>query len=278
MESGGIDWPDIPGLAQLLTEESLTGTDGDTPREDEIEENAGAGTQENMPNVAVDRDQLEEEEKQREENSTITAGIGDSFVTAENLTMVDRFMQDRTGNSISTLVLVGMIFSVVFTGGIVTLSNHVPNQWPNWVVSILLVIGIAVSIYLAFVEITQSEAICGPVGDCNTVQQSPYALLFGLIPIGLLGVFGYLVICLVWLVSIFSKKRWRNISLIILWGLLLCGTLFSIYLTFLEPFVIGATCTWCLTSAVIMTLLLWISTANIQQIGGLKYFKFIRQG
>jgi len=33
------------------------------------------------------------------------------------------------------------------------------------------------------------------------------------------------------------------------------GTLFSIYLTFLEPFVIGATCLWCLSSAVIMTTL-----------------------
>jgi uncharacterized membrane protein len=33
------------------------------------------------------------------------------------------------------------------------------------------------------------------------------------------------------------------------------GTLFSIYLTFLEPFVIGATCMWCLSSATIMTLL-----------------------
>jgi uncharacterized membrane protein len=37
------------------------------------------------------------------------------------------------------------------------------------------------------------------------------------------------------------------------------GTLFSIYLTFLEPFVIGATCAWCLTSAIIMTALLWLS-------------------
>jgi uncharacterized membrane protein len=33
------------------------------------------------------------------------------------------------------------------------------------------------------------------------------------------------------------------------------GTLFSIYLTFLEPFAIGATCLWCLSSAVIMTTL-----------------------
>jgi uncharacterized membrane protein len=39
----------------------------------------------------------------------------------------------------------------------------------------------------------------------------------------------------------------------------LFGTLFSIYLTFLEPFVIGATCAWCLASAVIMTALLWLA-------------------
>jgi uncharacterized membrane protein len=37
------------------------------------------------------------------------------------------------------------------------------------------------------------------------------------------------------------------------------GMLFSIYLTFLEPFVIGATCAWCLASAVIMTALFWLS-------------------
>jgi len=39
----------------------------------------------------------------------------------------------------------------------------------------------------------------------------------------------------------------------------LFGVLFSIYLTFLEPFVIGATCMWCLSSAVIMTGLLWLA-------------------
>jgi uncharacterized membrane protein/thiol-disulfide isomerase/thioredoxin len=278
LELGGVDWPDIPGLAQLLIEESLTGKDEDPSTEDQVGENAGADNQEDISNVAVNQGQLEEEEIQTEESSTVTGGIEDSFVAAENLTMIDRFSQDRAGNSISTVILIGMIFSVIFAGGIVTLSNHVPYQWPNWIVSILLVIGLTVSIYMAFVEITQSEAVCGPIGDCNTVQQSPYALLFGLIPIGLLGVLGYLVIGLVWLVALFSKKKWQNITLKILWGLLLFGTLFSIYLTFLEPFVIGATCVWCLTSAVTITLLFWIFTANIQQSGGLNNFKFTRQG
>jgi hypothetical protein len=37
-------------------------------------------------------------------------------------------------------------------------------------------------------------------------------------------------------------------------GMTTFGTLFSIYLTFLEPLVIGATCAWCLSSANINTL------------------------
>ncbi len=49
------------------------------------------------------------------------------------------------------------------------------------------------------------------------------------------------------------------------WALLLiavgafAGTLLSAYLTFLEPFVIGATCMWCITSALVMVAVLWIS-------------------
>ena len=191
--------------------------------------------------------------------------------------MAERFMQDRTGNSISTLVLIGMIFSVVFAGVIVLRSNHVLNQWPNWVISILLVIGLAVAIYMGYVEVTRAEAVCGPVGDCNTVQQSSYAHLFGIIPIGVLGVMGYIAIGFVWFFSIWGPQRWRNTSLFILWGLSLIGMVFSIYLTFLEPFVIGATCAWCLTSAVVMTLLFWNSTAYITQIGGISHLKFIRQ-
>jgi len=42
----------------------------------------------------------------------------------------------------------------------------------------------------------------------------------------------------------------------------LAGTLFSAYLTFLEPFVIGATCAWCITSAVIMAVLMVLSAAT----------------
>jgi len=42
-------------------------------------------------------------------------------------------------------------------------------------------------------------------------------------------------------------------------GMSLFGTLFSLYLTYLEPFVIQAVCLWCLASAILITLLLLFS-------------------
>jgi len=124
----------------------------------------------------------------------------------------------------------------------------------------MILAGLAVAAYLSYVEVTQSLAICGPVGDCNTVQQSPYARVFGLIPIGLLGFYGYTVLGLGWLLRDRGPLRWNTLLATGLWLLALFGTLFSIYLTVLEPFVIGATCMWCVTSAILMTLLLWAST------------------
>jgi uncharacterized membrane protein len=130
----------------------------------------------------------------------------------------------------------------------------------SWSTLILIFIGIGVAAYLSFVETSGTQAVCGPVGDCNTVQQSPYATLFGLIPIGTLGLIGYAMLLAAWFASGLQNVLYANLAKIMFFLLALAGTLFSIYLTFLEPFVIGATCMWCLSSAVIMTLLLILST------------------
>ncbi len=110
--------------------------------------------------------------------------------------------------------------------------------------------------YLACVEIGETQAVCGAVGDCNTVQQSEYASLFGLLPVGVLGVFEYSMILAAWLVSRRTTGWVGDAAQAVLLALALAGTGFSIYLTFLEPFVIGATCAWCLMSAMLMLLIL----------------------
>jgi uncharacterized membrane protein len=56
-------------------------------------------------------------------------------------------------------------------------------------------------------------------------------------------------------------SQWATLAWLALLAMTFFGTLFSIYLTLLEPFVISATCAWCLASAVLMTLLLALTVA-----------------
>jgi uncharacterized membrane protein/thiol-disulfide isomerase/thioredoxin len=131
--------------------------------------------------------------------------------------------------------------------------------WRNLGILALCLVGLGVAGYLAYVETRAVQAVCGPVGDCNTVQSSPYARLFGFLPVGVLGVIGYLAILAAWLYPRLRRNRIAAYMPVLVFGMALFGVLFSLYLTFLEPFVIKAVCMWCITSAVIMTLLLLLS-------------------
>ena len=275
LASGGIGWPDIPGLDLVLQQAVKDGSDESAPGNEVSEKNPamtppGADARIDADPGEKDIDTNPGKENHQEYQTTSAMQIEESISAMESMTMAELFLQDSTGNILSTVVLTGMVFSVAAVALISYRSNSIQFQFPNWVVTLLLFVGFFVAGYMAYVEITQSEAICGPVGDCNTVQQSPYASLFGFIPVGLLGVVGFLLMGIVWLIYLFGAKNWQVPSILIFWVLSLFGTLFSIYLTFLEPFVIGATCAWCLTSAVVMTLLLWCSTTKVQNSGGLR--------
>jgi uncharacterized membrane protein len=175
---------------------------------------------------------------------------------------LDRLRADPHGNGLALLVLVGMV-------AVVLRSALLPRRPPpaarasgfEGLTPLLALAGLGVAAYLAHVEVREVEAVCGPVGDCNAVQQSAYARLFGVVPIGGLGVLGFAAILVAWGVRRWGAgpvTSWAAVALLVMTGL---GTLFSIYLTFLEPFVIGATCLWCLGSAVIMTTLYGLAHA-----------------
>jgi len=115
--AGGIDWPGIPGLAQILKDEIIAKSNENNPNGDVVEETLNADKQENISNADINQDEFEEGRvNQKEQSLTVTSDIGNSVVTTENMTMFERFMQDKTGNTISTLVLLGMILSVIWVG------------------------------------------------------------------------------------------------------------------------------------------------------------------
>lgn len=164
------------------------------------------------------------------------------------------------GFLLATLILIGMVLALGYTAVTIWRARQgapvsEPPEWTLIALPLLAVAGLIVAGYLAYVETQAVTAVCGPVGDCNAVQTSEFAYLFG-IPIGVLGVVGYLAILAVW-----AWGRWRanEKAMLAVLGMSGLGVLFSIYLTYLEPFVIGAVCAWCLTSAVVMALMLIVS-------------------
>jgi uncharacterized membrane protein len=120
----------------------------------------------------------------------------------------------------------------------------------------VVIAGLLVAGYLAYIETAETEAVCGLVGDCSAVQQSSYASLFGVLPVGVFGIIGYVMIGIAWIVARVERSDAAQAALLVM---ALFGVAFSIYLTFLEPFVIGASCAWCLTSALTMLALAWLS-------------------
>jgi uncharacterized membrane protein len=193
-------------------------------------------------------------------------GVYEQFIAQSNIPleklstwqyMSYKFQQDPLANSIAVILLAIMIASLI-AALVITLSSvkapKILNFLPSRIIPVLAVIGLAIAVYLSYVEVSETRAVCGPVGNCNAVQNSPYAKLFGLLPIPVMGMFGYAAIIIAWFFRQFGPELLKRLARIVLWGLAIFSVLFSSYLTFLEPFVIGASCAFCLASAAVVTI------------------------
>lgn len=126
---------------------------------------------------------------------------------------------------------------------------------------ILAFIGLIDALYLTSVKLSNTYALCGPVGNCETVNTSQYSQVLG-IPISLFGTAAYLVVLMLLL---FEKQNnfWIVYSPMLVFGISFAGMLYSAYLTFLEIAVIRAICPYCILSAVIMVLLFVLALVRL---------------
>lgn len=122
---------------------------------------------------------------------------------------------------------------------------------------LLAVLGLLDSIYLVWVKYTGTYALCGPIGNCESVNSSQYSEIFG-IPISLLGA-GAFAIMIVLLLLENRGQIWAEFSFMIVFGMSLIGVLYSIYLTYIEVAVLKAICPYCVISALILVILLLLS-------------------
>jgi uncharacterized membrane protein len=125
---------------------------------------------------------------------------------------------------------------------------------PTTVATVLTLAGIAIAGYLTWVHYEGLSPVC-TTGGCERVQASSYSEI-GPIPVALLGLIGYVAI----LASLAVRG---DVGRAVTFMLALSGFAFSLYLTYLELFVIDAICQWCVASAVVMTALLIAATFRL---------------
>ncbi len=109
-------------------------------------------------------------------------------------------------------------------------------------------VGLGVASYLTYVHYAGGPILCLKGGGCETVQHSTYSKLAG-VPVALIGLLGYIAILASLLAPESESTRLATMTFTVM------GFGFSVYLTSRELFSIHAICPWCVSSAVMMTLL-----------------------
>lgn len=117
------------------------------------------------------------------------------------------------------------------------------------------VLGLALAVYLTVVRFSGGDLACVVGGGCEVVQNSEYATLLG-IPVPVLGIVGYAG----FLVSAaIAGPPGRALGLFN--GLVAAA--FSGWLTYVEAFILRAWCTWCVASAVLVSIATVIAVARV---------------
>jgi uncharacterized membrane protein/thiol-disulfide isomerase/thioredoxin len=234
MASGGTDYLRLQPLVDYLPEPADTGASSDSSIQDDGQGSSG-------PTAITEVEPADEHSAEPSSN----------------------------GFTLALIVLVGMLLAlgyVIFA--LLRDSEPDSNQranWIDWLIPIVVALGMGVAGYLTYIETTSVQAVCGPVGDCNAVQNSSYARVLGILPVGILGLLGYAAILVSWLVHRLRVDRLGDYARLAMLGMALFGTLYSIYLTYIELWVIYAVCIWCLSSAVLITLLMLLSIRPARQ-------------
>jgi uncharacterized membrane protein len=123
-------------------------------------------------------------------------------------------------------------------------------------IAFVATVGIGVATYITIVESSGGAPACvAGGGGCETVAESSYSHILG-VNIAIFGVLGYVFILAT---AFFANDAARFGGFLAALG----GFGFSVYLTYLEIWVIEAICQWCVGSAILMTILFILSAMRL---------------
>ena len=131
--------------------------------------------------------------------------------------------------------------------------------------AVVALAGVFVALYLTLYKLGYIGTLVCAVGSCEKVQTSKWATFLGF-PVGAWGVgyyIGVLGLAIAGLTPRLADSRLLSRVLIVVTGV---GVLFSLWLTYLELFVIDAVCQWCVISAILATLLFVLSWLDLRDV------------
>jgi uncharacterized membrane protein len=129
--------------------------------------------------------------------------------------------------------------------------------------ALLSLLGLFVSAYLYLYKIGRIGTLACGTGACETVQASAWSRFAG-VEVALIGMVGYAALLLVSLASLqpaLATRRWPSTLLAALAG---AGVAFTVYLTYIELFVLHAICRWCVGSATIIVAVFAVALLDLR--------------
>ncbi|MBD1401600.1 vitamin K epoxide reductase family protein [Pelovirga terrestris] len=121
------------------------------------------------------------------------------------------------------------------------------RKHPNWPVTVLAGIGMALTLYLTLtVWFGNTPLHCAEGSACDIVQQSRWGTFLGM-PTAFWGFMTYAALTFIGFKIRNPEQHWKSA-----WIVALIGVGYSIYLTLVSHFVINALCPYCLVSLAIM--------------------------
>jgi uncharacterized membrane protein len=136
-------------------------------------------------------------------------------------------------------------------------DSQQPITWSHVVTALLSLVGLGDALYLTVQDLTGQSLRCTIVSGCSEVLSSPYAHI-GPVPLALLGAFAYFTVFSLAILAAFGYRVARP-SLAALVTIMFLMTLWLLYL---QAFVIHHFCQYCLLSAAVtstLTAIIWVS-------------------
>jgi uncharacterized membrane protein len=132
------------------------------------------------------------------------------------------------------------------------------------IVAALALAGIFISLYLTLYKLGYIGELSCSIGSCETVNSSKWSRFLGL-PVAAWGLLFYIDVFALALVGTLPRFEFKPALSLVLAVQAAVGVLFSAWLTYLELGVIHAICIWCVTSAVIVTLIFVTSVLDYRE-------------